>query len=55
MAGLMVRALNARGGRAELIDLPAIGITGNTHYPMQDLNNVAVADVISKWLATAMP
>jgi hypothetical protein len=50
MCQKMVDLINARGGRAEIIDLPKIGIHGNTHFPMSDLNNVAVADVVSKWL-----
>ncbi|HEY6360977.1 MAG TPA: alpha/beta fold hydrolase [Vicinamibacterales bacterium] len=50
MARKMVEAINARGGRAELLHLPAIGITGNTHIPMSDLNNVEIADLLSKWL-----
>ena len=27
-----------------------IGLHGNTHFPMSDLNNVEVADHLSKWL-----
>jgi len=30
--------------------LPEIGIKGNTHFPFSDLNNVQVADALSKWL-----
>lgn len=51
MCQLMVERINARGGRAEIIDLPTIGITGNTHFPMSDLNNVQIADLVSKWLS----
>ena len=51
MCQLMVERINARGGRAEIIDLPAIGITGNTHFPMSDLNNVQIADLVSNWLS----
>jgi hypothetical protein len=50
MCQKMVDLINARGGRAQILDLPKIGITGNTHFPMSDLNNVAVADVVSQWL-----
>jgi len=32
------------------VHLPEIGITGNTHFPFSDLNNVAIADLMSGWL-----
>lgn len=38
------------GGDAEIICLPDIGITGNTHFLMADLNNIEVANVIEKWI-----
>jgi hypothetical protein len=44
-------AVNARGGDVTLVELPSIGIRGNTHFPMSDLNNVAVADHLSHYLA----
>jgi len=50
MCQKMVEVINARGGHAEIIDLPKLGIKGNTHFPMSDLNNVQVADLLSKWL-----
>jgi hypothetical protein len=31
--------------------LPDAGLTGNTHIPFADMNNVAVADLLSKFLA----
>lgn len=34
-----------------LIHLPEIGIKGNTHFPMSDLNNVQIADLVSRFLA----
>lgn len=40
----------AAGGSVEVIDLPAIGIKGNSHLVMMDKNNLAVADVIQDWL-----
>ena len=43
-------AVNRRGGDVTLVHLPEIGIKGNTHFPMSDLNNVEVADVIFRWL-----
>lgn len=45
-----VKIVNARGGRAELLRLPDAGLHGNTHIPFADLNNVAVADLLSDFL-----
>ncbi len=50
-AKLMVDAINRHGGRASNIMLPEIGIRGNTHFPMLDLNNVQIADLLSTFLA----
>jgi hypothetical protein len=44
-------AVNKHGGDVTLVDLPALGIRGNTHFPMSDLNNVQIADLLSKFLA----
>jgi hypothetical protein len=44
-------AANDRGGQVTYLDLPDIGIYGNTHFPMSDLNNVQVACVIEDFLA----
>jgi hypothetical protein len=30
--------------------LPEVGIKGNTHFLMSDLNNVKIANMISDWL-----
>jgi pimeloyl-ACP methyl ester carboxylesterase len=43
-------AIKAAGGSVDLIDLPDIGITGNTHLVMMDRNSNQVAEVIQKWL-----
>ena len=43
-------ALRAAGGSADMVDLPAVGIRGNSHMMMMDKNNIAVADVIQEWL-----
>jgi pimeloyl-ACP methyl ester carboxylesterase len=43
--------IKAAGGSVDLIDLPDIGIKGNTHMMMMDKNSDQVADVIQKWLA----
>lgn len=50
-AELMVEAINRHGGDAQNLVLPDIGITGNTHFPMLDSNNVEIADLLSEFLA----
>ena len=50
-AKLMVEAINRHGGNAVNIMLPEMGVRGNTHFPMSDLNNVAIADLLSRFLA----
>ena len=47
---LMVEAINRHGGNAQVVMLPEIGVKGNTHFPMLDLNNVKIADLLSKYL-----
>jgi pimeloyl-ACP methyl ester carboxylesterase len=42
--------VNKHGGDVTLIRFPEIGLKGNTHFPMSDLNNVAVADHLSQFL-----
>jgi hypothetical protein len=49
-ARLFVDAVNRHGGRATNVMLPQIGIRGNTHFPMLDLNNVKIADLLSRFL-----
>lgn len=44
-------AINRHGGDAEILMLRDIGIRGNTHFPMLDLNNLEIADLLSKYLA----
>lgn len=51
MAQLWVEAVNRHGGDATLVHLPAVGITGNTHFMFSDLNNVEIADQVSAFLA----
>jgi len=43
-------AVRAAGGKVDVINLPDVGIKGNSHMVMMDKNNDAVADVIAKWL-----
>jgi hypothetical protein len=45
-----VELVNELGGNAELLLLPEAGLKGNTHIPFADLNNVAVADLLSDFL-----
>lgn len=50
MGRKFVETINKYGGDATLVELPKIGIYGNTHFMMSDLNNVAIADLLSKWI-----
>ncbi|WP_199698983.1 alpha/beta hydrolase [Oleomonas cavernae] len=50
MARLWRDAVNRHGGDVILVHLPEIGIRGNTHFPFSDLNNLEVADQMSKFL-----
>ena len=43
--------VNKRGGDVTLVYLPTIVIKGNTHFPFSDLNNVEIADLVSKFLS----
>lgn len=43
--------VNRHGGDVTVVHLPEIGIRGNTHFPMSDLNNVQIADQMSKFLS----
>ncbi len=45
MAKVRRDALNAKGGDVTVTHLPESGISGNTHFPFVDLNNVKVAEV----------
>ena len=51
MARLWRDAVNKHGGSVTLVHLPEIGVRGNTHFLMSDLNNVEIADQVSKFLA----
>jgi pimeloyl-ACP methyl ester carboxylesterase len=41
--------VKAHGGDVTIVHLPEIGITGNTHFIMSDLNNREIADHLEKW------
>jgi pimeloyl-ACP methyl ester carboxylesterase len=43
--------IKGAGGSVDFIDLPDIGIKGNTHMMMMDKNSDQVAEVIQKWFA----
>jgi hypothetical protein len=49
-AQAFVEAINRHGGDAQLVHLPEIGITGNSHIMMLERNNVEVANVVSRFL-----
>jgi hypothetical protein len=46
-----VDLVNANGGNAEILMLHDAGLTGNTHIPFADLNNIEVADLLSRYLS----
>jgi hypothetical protein len=50
MARLWAQAVNGRGGDVSVVHLPELGIRSNTHFAFSDLNNVEIADVLSKFL-----
>ena len=41
---------NADGGNATVVDLPKEGITGNSHFMFQELNNDVIADHVEAWI-----
>jgi pimeloyl-ACP methyl ester carboxylesterase len=49
-ANVSIDAWNAAGGRGERIDLPALGMRGNTHMMMMDTNSDDVLRVVLGWL-----
>lgn len=49
-AKAFVNAVNRHGGDATLVELPKMGIKGNTHAPFADLNNLQIADHLESWL-----
>ncbi|MEQ1653992.1 MAG: alpha/beta fold hydrolase, partial [Hyphomicrobium sp.] len=51
MARLWRDTVNKHGGQVSVVHLPEVGIRGNTHFPFSDLNNIEIADQVSKFLA----
>ncbi|MCP5493802.1 MAG: alpha/beta fold hydrolase [Leptospiraceae bacterium] len=49
-ARIWAKIINSRGGDATIVHLPEIGIKGNTHFLFADMNNLEIADQMSKWL-----
>lgn len=47
----MVETAKSVGGSVEVVNLPDLGIRGNSHFMMMERNNAQIADVIAKWLA----
>lgn len=43
-------AVKAAGGSVDVVDLPAVGIKGNSHMLMMDKNNGQIADLVHDWL-----
>jgi hypothetical protein len=48
---LFVETINKYGGKAQVLMLPDAGLQGNTHIPFADMNNIAVAELLSEFLA----
>jgi len=44
--------LKSAGGSVDVVDLPDMGIKGNSHMMMMDKNSDQIADVIQKWLVS---
>jgi len=42
--------VNSNGGDVTIVHLPELGIKGNTHFIMSDLNNKVIAQHIADWL-----
>lgn len=45
-------ALKAAGGSVDFVDLPDVGIHGNSHMMMMDKNSDQIAELINKWLVS---
>jgi pimeloyl-ACP methyl ester carboxylesterase len=49
-----IDAINAAGGVAKFLDLPAAGLRGNSHMLMMEKNNLQIADLIIGWLSQSV-
>jgi len=45
-----VDQIKSKGGDAQMMYLPKLGIRGNSHMLMQDKNNLQLADLILNWI-----
>jgi len=45
-----VGLVNAEGGDGTVLQLPSLGIMGNSHMMMMDNNNEQIADIIEDWI-----
>ena len=50
VGGAFADAIRAAGGSVDVVDLPKVGIKGNSHMMMMDKNNAEVAGLIQTWL-----
>jgi acyl dehydratase/pimeloyl-ACP methyl ester carboxylesterase len=50
MARRWAEVVNRYGGDVAVVCLSDVGLHGNTHFPFSDLNNIEVADEMSKFL-----
>jgi len=49
MSDEYVKAIRGSGCHVDVIDLPKLGILGNSHVPMMDLNSDSIAEMVSDW------
>ena len=49
-ASTYAEAFKAAGGSVDLVDLPDVGIKGNSHMMMMDKNSDQIAELIQNWL-----
>lgn len=43
-------AIRQAGGVADVLDLPGVGIRGNSHFPMMDQNSDDIARLVQAWM-----
>ncbi|MCK8515849.1 hypothetical protein M0534_05860 [Methylonatrum kenyense] len=48
---IFIERVNSAGGNAEMLYPPAMGIFGNSHMLMNDLNSDQIADLIIDWIS----
>jgi pimeloyl-ACP methyl ester carboxylesterase len=42
--------IRAAGGKIDLLETPSLGVRGNSHMLMQDVNNAQIADRVMAWI-----